>query len=34
LISYLQEMWRQMDVECVRLIRELAESGRLDIPLQ
>jgi hypothetical protein len=28
--SYLQEMWRQVDVESVRLIRDVAESGRLE----
>ncbi|SFN11626.1 protein of unknown function [Formivibrio citricus] len=28
--DYLKEMWRQVDAECICLIRELAESGRLD----
>ncbi len=28
--SYLQKMWHQVDVECIRIIRGLAESGRLD----
>lgn len=28
--DYLKEMWRQVDVEFIRLIRSLAESGRLD----
>ena len=34
LIGYLQEMWRQLDVDSIRKIRELAESGRLDGTLQ
>lgn len=34
LVGYLQEMWRQMDVECIRTIRELAQAGSLNIPLQ
>ncbi len=34
LIGYLQEMWRQMDVDSIHMIRELAEAGRLDINLQ
>ncbi len=29
LVDYLKEMWRQMDVESIRKIRELAESGQL-----
>ena len=29
LIGYLKEMWRQMDVESIRKIRELAEAGQL-----
>ncbi|MBS1154610.1 MAG: hypothetical protein H6R07_534 [Proteobacteria bacterium] len=33
LVGYLQEMWRQMDTDSIRKIRELAETGRLDIPL-
>lgn len=28
--DYLKEMWRQVDVECVRMIRGLAEAGRFD----
>lgn len=34
LIGYLKEMWRQMDVESIRKIRELAQAGSLNIPLQ
>ncbi len=28
--DYLKQMWRQVDVECVRMIRGLAEAGRFD----
>lgn len=28
--DYLKEMWRQVDVEFIRLVRQLAESGRLE----
>ncbi|MDR3414254.1 MAG: SRPBCC family protein [Formivibrio sp.] len=34
LIGYLQEMWRQMDVDSIRKIRELAETGHLDMKQQ
>ncbi len=32
LVGYLQEMWRQMDVDSIRKIRELAQNGHLDLP--
>lgn len=33
LTGYLQKMWREMDVDGIRKIRELAESGQLGAPV-
>lgn len=33
LIAYLQEMWRQVDVECIRTLRTMAGEGHFTDPL-